>query len=133
MMGHWPCLKDHAPSDAPALALYPSSAARRPIRTQLGTPNRRASGPLFLQPCIRPSRGPHRSLPVVPLIADKRYYGEAPVRLRRYERAVGDAVPPCTQSPSRCVRVYSPITTALVSVYISRASWPISRPQPDCL
>ena len=37
-----------------------------------------------------------RSLTVVPLIGDKRYYGEAPVRLRRYERAVGDAVPPIT-------------------------------------
>ena len=28
---------------------------------------------------------------------------------------------------------YSPITTALVSVYCSRTSCPISRPQPDCL
>ena len=26
--------------------------------------------------------GPHRSLPVVPLIADKRYYGEAPGKIR---------------------------------------------------
>ena len=40
------------------------------------------SGPPFLQSCTRPSRGPHRSLAVVPLIGDKRYYGEAPVRLR---------------------------------------------------
>src|ERR1039458_8784992 len=40
--GYWACLKDHAPSGAPALALYPSPASRRPIRTQLGAPNRRA-------------------------------------------------------------------------------------------
>ena len=50
--------------------------------------------PQFLQPCTRPSRGPPRSLTVVPLIADKRYYGEAPMGLRGYERAVEDAVPP---------------------------------------
>ena len=31
---------------------------------------------------VAPSE-PHRSLPVVPLIADKRYYGEAPVCIRR--------------------------------------------------
>jgi hypothetical protein len=48
--GYWACLNDHAPSGAPALALYPSPASRRLIRTQLGTPNRRASGPRFLQP-----------------------------------------------------------------------------------
>src|ERR1019366_7574720 len=41
--------------------------SRRPVRTQLGTPNRRASGPRFLQPRTRPSRRPHRSLPVAPL------------------------------------------------------------------
>jgi hypothetical protein len=70
--------------------------ARRPIRTQLGAPNSRASGPLFVPPSIRPSRGPPLSLPVVPLIGDKRYYGEAPVGLRRCERAVVDAVPPIT-------------------------------------
>src|ERR1019366_6944488 len=40
--GCWACLEDHAPSGAPALALYPSSASRRRIRTQFGTPNRRA-------------------------------------------------------------------------------------------
>jgi len=32
--------------------------------------------------------GPHRSLPVVPLIADKRYYGETPAGLRRDCRPV---------------------------------------------
>jgi hypothetical protein len=67
------------------------------MRAQLGTPNRRASGPRFLQPCTGVSRGPPRSLTVVPLIADKSYYGEAPVGLRwdcGDERAVGDAVPP---------------------------------------
>ena len=50
--------------------------------------------PLFLQPCTRPSRRTPRRLLVVPLIADKRDYGESPVGLRRCERAVGDAVPP---------------------------------------
>ena len=63
--------KDHAPSGAPALALYLSPASRRPIRTQLCAPNSRASGPLFLQPCARSSRE------------------ASPVGLRRYERAVG--------------------------------------------
>jgi hypothetical protein len=52
------------------------------------------SGPRFLQPCTRPFRERHRSLPVVPPLVERRYYGEAPVGLRRYERAVGDAVPP---------------------------------------
>ena len=36
--------------------------------------------PLFLQPCTRASREPRRSLPVAPLIGDKRCYGEATVR-----------------------------------------------------
>jgi hypothetical protein len=80
--GYWAGLKDHAPSGAPALALYQSPAARRPIRTHFGTPNRRTSGPRFLPLCTRPSRGPPRSLPVVPLIGDKRYYGEAPMCIR---------------------------------------------------
>jgi hypothetical protein len=48
---------------------------------------------LFLQPCTRPSRGPPRTLAVVPLIGDKRYYGVGPMGLRSYERAGGDAVP----------------------------------------
>ena len=48
-------------------AFRPSSASRRPIRIQLGIPNSRDSGPRFLQPCARPSRGPPRSLTVVPL------------------------------------------------------------------
>ena len=60
--------EDHAPSGAPALALYPLPASRRPIRTQLGAPKSRASGPRFLPPCTRPSRGSRRSLPVVPSI-----------------------------------------------------------------
>jgi len=66
--GYWACLKDHAPNGAPAPALYPSPASRRPVRTQLRTPNSRASGPRFLPPCTRTSRGPPRSLTVVPLI-----------------------------------------------------------------
>jgi hypothetical protein len=59
--------------------------------------------PLFLQPCTRPSRGTRQILPVVPLIPDKRYYGEYPVRLRRYARAVGDTVPPI---PPKTVRTH---------------------------
>ena len=50
------------------------------------------AGPLapdFSHPAPDPSRGTRRRLPVVPLIPDKRYYGESPVGLRRYERAVG--------------------------------------------
>ena len=77
--GYWACLMDDAPSGAPALALYPSPASRRPIRTQLGTPNSRTSGPLFLQPCTRPSRSPRRSLTVVPSI----WIEGTTVRLRR--------------------------------------------------
>jgi hypothetical protein len=34
-------------------------------------------------PCTRASREPRRSLPVVPLAAGQRYYGEAPDGLRR--------------------------------------------------
>jgi hypothetical protein len=72
----------HPQSSTRTLALYSPPAPRRPIRTQLGTPNRRASGPRFLPPCTRPTRGTPRSLPVVPLIGDKRYYGEAPMCIR---------------------------------------------------
>jgi len=53
-------------SGAPALALYPSRASRRLLRTQRGTPTSRAAGPQFLQPRTGPSRGPHRSLDVAP-------------------------------------------------------------------
>src|ERR1019366_1970712 len=41
----------------------------RHVTTQLGTPNRRASGPRFLQPCTRVSREPPHSLPIVPPLA----------------------------------------------------------------
>src|ERR1035438_6062775 len=51
---------------APALTLCPFPAFGRPVRTELGAPNSRASGPLFLQPCTRPFRGPPRRLTVVP-------------------------------------------------------------------
>jgi hypothetical protein len=34
------------------------------------------------QTVLRASPEPPRSLPVVPLISDQRYYGEAPARLR---------------------------------------------------
>ena len=43
---------------------------------------------LFLQPCTRPSRGPRRSLAIVPLIPNQRYYGECPASL------------PCISPPS---------------------------------
>jgi hypothetical protein len=36
-------------------------------------------------------------------------------------------------SRESCSRGYSPTTTALVWVYCSSTSCPISRPQPDCL
>jgi len=86
-------LRDQALESAPALAVCPLLASRRPVRTQLGALNSRVSGPLFLQPCTRPSCGPHRSLTVVPLISDKRYYGETLVGLWS-GRAVGDATAP---------------------------------------
>src|ERR1039458_3412284 len=81
--------EDQALAGAPDLALCPFPASRHPLRIRLGPTNSRASGPRFLPPCTRPSRGTPRRLPVVPLIPDKRYYGESPVGLRRYERAVG--------------------------------------------
>jgi hypothetical protein len=94
------CLKDHAPSGASALALYPSPASGRPIRTQLGAPNRRASGPpvhpTLHQTLPRAAPEPPRST----LDPDRGYYGEAPVGLRRYERALGDAVSPIPPIPS---------------------------------
>ena len=87
--GYWACPKDHAPSGAPTLAVFPSPASRRPIRTQLVAPNSRTSGPLFLQPLhqtvSRAAPEPHRST----LDPDRGYYGEAPMGLREYERAVG--------------------------------------------
>src|ERR1035437_4176301 len=68
---------DQPPDGAPALALGRLPAPRRPLRTQLGTPKSRASGPLFLQRCTRPGR------------------------LRRNERPRGDAVPPIsTETPN---------------------------------
>jgi len=56
--------ESRALAGAPAHALGPFPASRR---TQLGTPNNRASCPLFLQLCTGPSRGLPRSLAVVPL------------------------------------------------------------------
>ena len=40
----------------------------------------------------RTACGPRRSLAVAPLIGDQRCYGEAPMGLRSYEQAAGDAV-----------------------------------------
>jgi len=102
------------------LALYPSPASLRHIRTWHGTSNSRAAGPRFLQPCTRPSRGPHRSLAVAsPLprrstllkkqgtTARQRWgSGEAPVAPRMYERTVGNTVPPIppktAKNPTSC-------------------------------
>jgi hypothetical protein len=41
-----------------------------------------------------PSREPRRSLAVVPPLAIRRYYGEAPARLRRCQRFVRELLPP---------------------------------------
>jgi hypothetical protein len=86
---YWAFLKDHAPSGAPALALYLSPAPWRLIGTWLGAPNSRAAGPWFLQPYTRPCRGPHRSLTVVPPYGQRRYYGEATARFRRSYGSMG--------------------------------------------
>ena len=75
-------LRNQALEGTPALAVCPFPASGRPIRTPLGTPNRRGSGLQFLTGCTIPSREAHRSLTVAPLIADQRCYGEATVSLR---------------------------------------------------
>src|SRR5208282_4339978 len=79
-------LRDQVLDGVPPLVLGPFGTSRRPLRTQLATPNSRTSGLLFLRPCTRPSRGPHRSLPVVPSLANegttgrlRRGYGGSPV------------------------------------------------------
>ena len=59
--------------------IAPSPASRRPIGAQLGAPNSRASG-------LRLFRTLHQTV--------SRAAPEAPMGLRRYERAVGNAVPP---------------------------------------
>jgi hypothetical protein len=60
----------------------PSPASRRPIRTQLGAPNSRASGPRFLrtlpQTVSRASPDTRRRLPVDNIVI----YRESPVRVR---------------------------------------------------
>src|ERR1019366_1113075 len=53
---------------APALTLCPFPAFGRPILKELGAPNSRAAGALFLAPGIRPPRAPHRIPTVVPSI-----------------------------------------------------------------
>jgi len=85
--GYLARLKNHPPSGASALGLCRFPASRLPLRTQLGAPKNRAPGGLILQARTIPSREPHRSLPVAPLIADKRCYGEATVWLRCGSRA----------------------------------------------
>ena len=58
--GYQACRKDLAPNDAPALALSRPPASGQPIQPPLGTPNRRACGPRFLQHGTQPSRWTHR-------------------------------------------------------------------------
>ena len=59
-----------------------------PSNLSLAPPKSQVSGLLLLQPCTRPSCEPHRSLAVVPLIPDKRYYGESPASLQGGSRPV---------------------------------------------
>jgi hypothetical protein len=96
-------LGNQALAGAAALAVCTFPASGRPIRTQLGALNSRASGPLFLQLCTGNSCGPRRSLAGSSpdprrSTSDwgsevlRRGSGEAPARLWRYERAVGGFV-----------------------------------------
>jgi hypothetical protein len=56
-------LRHQALDGAQSLPVCPFPASGRPIRTQLGALNRRASGLRLLQPCTRLSCGPHQGLP----------------------------------------------------------------------
>ena len=88
----WPLgfsLTDQALDGAPAFAVGPLPASERPIRTQLGALNRRATGPLFLHPAPdRPgslagsSPEPPRSTSVTHTEVLRGGYGEATGRLR---------------------------------------------------
>ena len=66
--------------------IAPSPASRRPIGAQVGVPNSRASG-------LRIFRTLHQTVPQAA--------PEAPMGLRRYERAVGNAVPPVTPKTAK--------------------------------
>ena len=73
---------------APALTLCPFPAFGRPVRTELGTPNSRSCGALFLPPGIRPPREPTWIPPVVPrsmirgtMGGLRRVSGESPMAL----------------------------------------------------
>jgi hypothetical protein len=58
-------------------SIQPDMANRAAVgRYSSSLANRRMAGYASIA-----SQDPHRSLPVVPLIGDKRYYGEAPARL----------------------------------------------------
>ena len=69
-MASWPLsvewLPGHPESSGAVCASPPTvchlPASRRPLETQLGAMNSRVSGPLFIEPCPRPSCGPRRSL-----------------------------------------------------------------------
>ena len=49
------------------------------------------------------------------------------------DRGIRQRGPDLPVRPPIRMPVYSSVVTALTSVYAWSASWPISRPQPDCL
>src|ERR1035441_10607873 len=82
-----PALRGRILTPPPERRIYPAAPvplARLPdesgVPTGVAT---RLGGGAEMRPPSATARGPHRSLPVVPLIPDKRYYGEAPGGLRR--------------------------------------------------
>ena len=89
-------LQDQVPDGAPTPAFRPLAASTRPFQTELSAqkqPSFRAPVPPTLHPSVpRTPPEPHRST----LDSDRGYYGEAPVRLWRNERAAVDAIPPIT-------------------------------------
>jgi hypothetical protein len=98
-----PFPSDPALHGAPVRAACPFPASQYHIRTQLGAPK----SPIFWRPISstlpltvpRAAPLPGRSLPVVPLICDKRYYGdygEVTARQWRCQRVVGHANPTIT-------------------------------------
>jgi hypothetical protein len=61
--------------------------------------------PTLRQTVLRAAPEPPRSLTVVPPLPIRRYYGEAPVGLPRYERVVADATPLITPKIARFVPI----------------------------
>jgi len=91
---------DPALNGAPVRGACPFPASEYHIRTQLGATN----SPILWRPIsstlplavARAAPLPRRYLAVVPLIRDKRYYGEVTARLWRCQRAVGHSNPTIT-------------------------------------